>query len=65
MHQCLPKIVAFTASTTLLYQVPSICFDTDSFVIGMDTFAPVTLGNHPDQFEDLKEHDNMEVEGIR
>jgi hypothetical protein len=31
----------------------------------MDTFASITLGNHPDQFEDLNEHDNMEVEGIQ
>ncbi len=64
INQCLPKIVAFAASATLPYQVPRICFDTDSFVIGVDTFASITLGNHPDQFEDLKEHDNTEVEGI-
>ncbi len=31
----------------------------------MDTFASITLGNHLDQFEDLKEHDNTEVEGIQ
>jgi hypothetical protein len=65
MHQCLPKIVAFAASTTLPYQVPSIRFDTDSFVIGVDTFASITLGNHPDQFENLKKHDDTEVEGIK
>ncbi len=60
-----PKIVAFAASTTLPYQVPRIRFDTDSFVVGVDTFASITLGNHPDQFEDLKEHNDMEVEGIQ
>ncbi len=65
MHQCLHKIVAFAASTTLPYQVPSIRFDTDSFVIGMDTLALITLSNHPDQFEDLKEHNGTEVEGIQ
>jgi hypothetical protein len=65
MHQCLPKIVAFAASNTLPYQVPSIRFDTDSFVIGVDTFASIALGNHPDQFENLKTHDNMEVDGIK
>jgi hypothetical protein len=65
INQCLPKIVAFAASTTLLYQVPRIHFNTDSFVIGMDTFASITLGNHPDQFEDLKEHNDMEVQGIQ
>jgi hypothetical protein len=48
INQCLPKIVAFAASATLPYQVPRIRFDTDSFVIGMDTFASITLGNHPD-----------------
>jgi hypothetical protein len=65
MHQCLPKIVAFATSTTLPYQVPSIHFDTDSFVIGVDTFASITLGNHPDQFENLKTHNATEVEGIK
>jgi hypothetical protein len=65
MHQCLPKTVAFATSTTLPYQVPSICFDTDSFVIGVDTFASITLGNHPDQFENLRTHNDMEVEGIK
>ncbi len=65
INQCLPKIVAFAASTTLPYQVPRIRFDTNSFVIGVDTFASITLGNHLDQFEDLKEHNNTEVEGIQ
>jgi hypothetical protein len=65
MHQCLPKIVAFATSTTLPYQVPSIRFNTDSFVISVDTFASITLGNHPDQFENLKTHNNTEVEGIK
>jgi hypothetical protein len=49
----------------LPYQVPRICFDADSFVIGIDTFASITLGNHPDQFEDLKMHNDTEVEGIK
>ncbi len=48
MHQCLPKIVTFAASTTLPYQVPRICFDTNSFIIGVDTFTLITLGNHLD-----------------
>jgi hypothetical protein len=61
----MPKIVAFATSATLPYLVPRICFDTDSFVIGVDTFASITLGNHPGQFEDLKMHDNLEVEGIQ
>jgi hypothetical protein len=65
MHQCLPKIIAFATSTTLPYQVPSIRFDTDSFIIGVDTFTSITLGNHPDQFENLKTHNDTEVEGIQ
>ncbi len=44
---CLPKFVAFAATTDLPYQVPRICFDTNSFVIGVDTFASITLGNRP------------------
>ncbi len=31
----------------------------------MDNFASITLGNCPDQFKDLKTHNNMEVEGIQ
>ncbi len=52
-------------ATNLPYQVPRIRFDTDSFVIGVDTFASITLGNCPDRFKDLKTHNNMEVEGIQ
>ncbi len=48
MHQCLHKIVTFAASTTLPYQVLSIRFNTDSFVIGVDTFTSITLKNHLD-----------------
>ncbi len=61
----LPKLVAFAATTRLPYQVPMMCFDTNSFVIGINTFTSITLGNHPDQFEDLKMHNNTEVEGIK
>ncbi len=62
---CLLKLVAFAAATDLPYQVPRICFKTNSFVIGVNTFASTTLGNHPDQFKDLKMHDNTKVEGIK
>ena len=48
----LPKLVAFVVATQLPYQIPRIRFDIDSFVIGVDTFASVTLGNHQNQFED-------------
>jgi hypothetical protein len=40
-------------------------FDTNSFVIGVNTFASIMLGNHPDQFEDLKMHNDTEMEGIK
>ncbi len=66
--ECLPKLIAYAVATRLPYQVPRIRFDTDSFAIGMDTLASVTLGNHPIQFEDLKlysEKDKAEVEGIK
>jgi hypothetical protein len=54
--KCLPNLVAFAAATDLPYQVPRICIDNNSFVIGVDTYALVTMGNHLDQFEDLKLH---------
>jgi hypothetical protein len=63
----LPKLVAFAAATQLPYQLPRICFDINSFVIGVDNLASVALGNPPNQFEDLKLHsekDEAEVEGI-
>jgi hypothetical protein len=40
----------------------------DSFIISVGIFAFVTMGNHPDQFEDLmlyKDKDGTEVEGIK
>ena len=64
----LPKLIAFATAAQLPYQFPRIRFDTDSFVIGINTFISVTLGNHPNQFEDLKLHgkkDDAEVEGIK
>ncbi len=64
----LPKLVAFATATQLPYQVPRIHFDTTCFVIGVDILVSVTLGNHPNQFEDLKLHsekDVAEVEGIK
>jgi hypothetical protein len=66
--KCLPKLVPFAVATNLLYQVPRIRFDTNSFIIGVDTYALITLGNHMDQFKDLKIHsdkDDTEVEGIK
>jgi hypothetical protein len=65
---CLLKLVAFAAATNIPYQVPRIHFDTNSFVIGVDTYASITLGNHLNIFKDLKLHsnkDNTEVEGIK
>jgi hypothetical protein len=64
----LPNLAAFAAADNSPYQVPRICFTTDSFVIDIDTNALVTMGNFPDQFEDLmlnKDEDNTEVEGIK
>jgi hypothetical protein len=64
----LPKLVTFAAATQLPHQVPRIRFNSNSFVIGVDTFASIALGNHPDQFKDLKMHsekDDTEVEGIK
>jgi hypothetical protein len=52
----LPKLVAFAAAAQMPYKVPRICFDTNSFVIGVTIFASVTLRNHPNQFDDLKLH---------
>jgi hypothetical protein len=64
----LPNLVAFAVATNLPYQVSRICFATNSFVIGVNTGALVTMGNHRDQFEDLKLHNgenDTEVEGIK
>jgi hypothetical protein len=64
----LPKLVAFAIVTNLPYQVPRIRFDINSFVIGVNTYVLIMLGNCPDQFKDLKIHsekDDTEVEGIK
>jgi hypothetical protein len=61
----LPKLIAFAVATQFPYQVPRIRFKTNSFVVGIDTFASIMFGNHPDQFEDLKMHNDTEVEGIK
>ncbi len=64
----MPKLDAFAAATQLPYQIPRIHFGANSFVIDIDTLPSVTLGNHPNQFKDLKLHgekDNAEVEGIK
>ncbi len=61
----LPKLVAFAAATQLPYQVPRMRSSTNSFIISVDTFTSITLGNHPDQFEDLKMHNDTEVKGIK
>ncbi len=61
----LPKLVAFAAATRLPCQVPRMCFNTDSFVIDVDTFFSIMLGNHPDQYEDLKMYNDTELEGIK
>jgi hypothetical protein len=66
--KCLPKLIAFATATNLPYQVQRIRFNTNSFVIGVDTYASIKLGNHPNQFENLKMHsekDNTEVEGMK
>ncbi len=52
----LPNLAAFALASNLTYQDPQICFDTDSFVISVNTYALVMMGNHPDQFKDLKLH---------
>ncbi len=50
-----PQItIAFAA----LFDTPSssaaaVCFDTNSFTIGIDTLCSVTMGEYPDQFDDL------------
>jgi hypothetical protein len=52
--KCRPNLVSFVDNSP--YQVPRIRFDTDSFVIGIDTYTLVMMGNRPDQFEDLMLH---------
>jgi hypothetical protein len=64
----LPTLVTFAVATNLPYQVTRISFDTNSFVIGVNTYASITLGNCPDLFENPKlrsDKDNTEVEGIK
>jgi hypothetical protein len=41
-----------------------MCFDTDSFLIGVDSFASVTMATRPEQFEDLILDAGQSVQGI-
>jgi hypothetical protein len=44
--------------------LPTMRFDTNSFTIGIDAFASVSMGTRPDQFEDLILDTGQSVQGI-
>ena len=44
--------------------LPTMRFDTDSFLIGINSFASVTMVTRPDQFEDLILDTGQSVQGI-
>jgi hypothetical protein len=45
--------------------LPTMRFDADSFTIGINSFASVTMGTRPDQFEDLMLDTGQLVQGIQ
>jgi hypothetical protein len=46
--------------------LPTMCFDTDSFLIGVNTFASVTMATQPEHFVDLVlSNQGSSVEGIQ
>jgi hypothetical protein len=47
VHKRLSHLVAFAAADKVPYQVPTVRFDTDSFSIGVNSFALATMGNQP------------------
>jgi hypothetical protein len=64
----LTNLIAIAAASNIPYQVRMICFNTDFFAIGVNTYALVIMGNCLDQFKDLKLHngkEDTEVEGIK
>ena len=62
--QCQQNRLAF--KLTLAPSVTNFCFDTDSFIIGIDTHVSVTMAKHPDRFDDLvlTPNDNSIIAGI-
>jgi hypothetical protein len=52
--------------STLAPSVTNIRFDMDSFIIGIDSHASVTMAKHPNYFDDLvlTPNDNNIVAGI-
>ena len=44
--------------------LPTMHFDTDSFLIGVDSFASVTMAMRPEQFENLILNAGQSVQGI-
>jgi hypothetical protein len=67
MFQC-PDIlqqIAYQSERGQSKLLPTMHFDTDSFIIGVDSFASVTMATQPDQFEDLILHTGQLVQGIQ
>jgi hypothetical protein len=45
--------------------LPMMRFNTDSFIIGVDSFTSVSMVTQPDQFEDLILHTGQSVQGVQ
>jgi hypothetical protein len=63
----LPSISRPTFSTlsSAVDRTKAVCFDSDSYPIGIDTQASRCMVNAPHLFEDLKLRDVGEIEGIK
>jgi hypothetical protein len=67
MFQC-PDILQWIAYQSKRGQsklLPTMHFDTDSFIIGVDSIASVTMATQPDQFDDLILHTGQSVQEIK
>ncbi len=55
----------FTALSSAINRTKAIQFDSNSYLIGIDTHASCCMVNAPYLFKDLKLGDVWEVEGIK
>jgi hypothetical protein len=61
-HSSIPR-PTFTALSSPVNRTMTVCFDSDSYPIGIDTHASRCMVNAPHIFKDLKLEDVGEVEG--
>jgi hypothetical protein len=64
-HPDILQRIAYQSERGQSKLLPMMHFDTDSFIIGVDSFVSVTMATRPDQFDNLILHTGQSVQGIQ